>query len=265
MAGLRAVGRSRASRRSSTGWPLLSPAGDRLGLERIARAARPARPSAGPAAAGASTSPAPTARARPAPSCAPRSRQRARSVHVFTSPHLVRFNERIRIAGKLIDDDALAALLAEVLDASDGIEPSFFEVDHRRRLPRLRARRRPTPASSKSGSAAGSTRPTSIDRPLVMRHRQPRPRPPAVPRRRAGRDRRRESRHRQARRAAGHPALPAGDRRAGSARSPRMPARAGCRAAALGRDRPPGQAALSRRAGRARPAAAPPARPRTRR
>ncbi|HVH37392.1 MAG TPA: bifunctional folylpolyglutamate synthase/dihydrofolate synthase [Sphingomicrobium sp.] len=51
-----------------------------------------------------------------------------RTVHVFTSPHLVRFNERIRIAGKLIGDDALASLLGEVLDASGSIEPSFFEV-----------------------------------------------------------------------------------------------------------------------------------------
>lgn len=49
-------------------------------------------------------------------------------VHVFSSPHLVRFNERIRIAGRLIDDDALAALLAEVLDHADGIRASFFEV-----------------------------------------------------------------------------------------------------------------------------------------
>jgi len=40
----------------------------------------------------------------------------------------VRFNERIRIAGKLIEDDYLAALLTEVLDCSEGIEPSFFEV-----------------------------------------------------------------------------------------------------------------------------------------
>ena len=50
------------------------------------------------------------------------------SVHVFSSPHLVRFNERIRIAGRLIDDAALAALLAEVLDHADGIGASFFEV-----------------------------------------------------------------------------------------------------------------------------------------
>ena len=48
--------------------------------------------------------------------------------HAFTSPHLVRFNERIRVAGKLIADDRLAALLKEALDCSDGIEPSFFEV-----------------------------------------------------------------------------------------------------------------------------------------
>ncbi|MFM2409508.1 MAG: hypothetical protein RL481_336 [Pseudomonadota bacterium] len=48
--------------------------------------------------------------------------------HVYTSPHLVRFNERIRIAGKLIDDDLLAALLAEVLDHAEGLEASFFEV-----------------------------------------------------------------------------------------------------------------------------------------
>jgi len=49
-------------------------------------------------------------------------------VHLFTSPHLVRFNERIRLAGTLIDDALLAALLSEVLDSSEGIEPSFFEV-----------------------------------------------------------------------------------------------------------------------------------------
>lgn len=51
-----------------------------------------------------------------------------RKVHAFTSPHLVRFNERIRIAGKLIEDEALAGLLGEVLDAGDGIDASFFEV-----------------------------------------------------------------------------------------------------------------------------------------
>lgn len=49
-------------------------------------------------------------------------------VHVYTSPHLVRFNERIRIAGTLIEDALLAGLLDEVLNIADGIGPSFFEV-----------------------------------------------------------------------------------------------------------------------------------------
>jgi len=48
--------------------------------------------------------------------------------HVYSSPHLVRFNERIRIAGKLIGDAPLAALLAEVLDAAGDIHPTFFEA-----------------------------------------------------------------------------------------------------------------------------------------
>lgn len=50
------------------------------------------------------------------------------TAHVYSSPHLVRFNERIRLAGNLIDDDALAALLEEVLDAGGDIGASFFEV-----------------------------------------------------------------------------------------------------------------------------------------
>lgn len=51
-------------------------------------------------------------------------------VHVYTSPHLVRFNERIRIAGRLIEDEELAPLLTEVLDAAEagGLAPSFFEA-----------------------------------------------------------------------------------------------------------------------------------------
>jgi len=49
-------------------------------------------------------------------------------VHMYTSPHLVRFNERLRLAGTLTGGDMLATLLSEVLDSSEGIEPSFFEV-----------------------------------------------------------------------------------------------------------------------------------------
>jgi dihydrofolate synthase/folylpolyglutamate synthase len=49
-------------------------------------------------------------------------------VHVTTSPHLVRYNERIRLAGALISDDLLADLLEEVLDAGADLAPSFFEI-----------------------------------------------------------------------------------------------------------------------------------------
>lgn len=50
------------------------------------------------------------------------------TAHVYSSPHLVRFNERIRVAGRLIDDATLSALLSEVLDHAEGLEASFFEV-----------------------------------------------------------------------------------------------------------------------------------------
>ncbi|HWE99622.1 MAG TPA: folylpolyglutamate synthase/dihydrofolate synthase family protein [Caulobacteraceae bacterium] len=49
-------------------------------------------------------------------------------VHVLTSPHLVRFAERIRIAGRLIDDAALAARIDEVEAANAGAPISFFEI-----------------------------------------------------------------------------------------------------------------------------------------
>jgi len=49
-------------------------------------------------------------------------------VHTATKPHLVRYNERIRLAGRLIENDLLAALLAEALDVGADLAPSFFEV-----------------------------------------------------------------------------------------------------------------------------------------
>ena len=49
-------------------------------------------------------------------------------VHVYTSPHLVRFHERIRLAGKLIEEDALLTLLEEC-ERANGDEPiTFFEI-----------------------------------------------------------------------------------------------------------------------------------------
>lgn len=50
------------------------------------------------------------------------------TVHAATKPHLVRYNERIRVAGKLIGDALLADLLKEVLDRGADLAPSFFEV-----------------------------------------------------------------------------------------------------------------------------------------
>jgi dihydrofolate synthase/folylpolyglutamate synthase len=48
--------------------------------------------------------------------------------HVYTSPHLVRFNERIRVAGSLVEDDFLGELLAEVERVNAGRPITFFEV-----------------------------------------------------------------------------------------------------------------------------------------
>lgn len=49
-------------------------------------------------------------------------------VHVYTSPHLVRFHERIRLAGTLIDEGALTQLLEEC-EAVNGPDPiTFFEI-----------------------------------------------------------------------------------------------------------------------------------------
>ncbi len=49
-------------------------------------------------------------------------------VHAYTSPHLVQFNERIRIAGTLIEDAALVALLDEVERVNAGDPITFFEI-----------------------------------------------------------------------------------------------------------------------------------------
>jgi dihydrofolate synthase / folylpolyglutamate synthase len=49
-------------------------------------------------------------------------------VHVYTSPHLARFHERIRLAGELISEDALIAEL-EHCEALNGSRPiTYFEI-----------------------------------------------------------------------------------------------------------------------------------------
>ncbi len=49
-------------------------------------------------------------------------------VHVYTSPHLVRFHERIRVAGDLIDEEWLAAVLEEVENRNDSQPITLFEI-----------------------------------------------------------------------------------------------------------------------------------------
>ncbi|WP_426954738.1 bifunctional folylpolyglutamate synthase/dihydrofolate synthase [Muricoccus radiodurans] len=49
-------------------------------------------------------------------------------VHVYTSPHLVRFHERIRLAGTLVEENALAAALEEVEARNGGLPITVFEV-----------------------------------------------------------------------------------------------------------------------------------------
>ncbi len=49
-------------------------------------------------------------------------------VHVYTSPHLVEFRERIRLAGKLITEEELASTLEECEAANAGKPITFFEI-----------------------------------------------------------------------------------------------------------------------------------------
>nr|WP_264185153.1 folylpolyglutamate synthase/dihydrofolate synthase family protein [Roseicella aerolata] len=49
-------------------------------------------------------------------------------VHVYTSPHLVRFHERIRLAGELVGEEALTAALEEVEAVNAGAPITVFEV-----------------------------------------------------------------------------------------------------------------------------------------
>ncbi|NBS44045.1 MAG: bifunctional folylpolyglutamate synthase/dihydrofolate synthase [Acetobacteraceae bacterium] len=55
-------------------------------------------------------------------------------VHVYTSPHLVRFHERIRLAGEYVTDEALTATLEEVEAVNAGAPITVFEVTTAARL-----------------------------------------------------------------------------------------------------------------------------------
>ncbi|MBV9378095.1 MAG: bifunctional folylpolyglutamate synthase/dihydrofolate synthase [Alphaproteobacteria bacterium] len=49
-------------------------------------------------------------------------------VHAYISPHLVHFHERIRLAGRLIDEEALIGLLEECERANRDAPITFFEI-----------------------------------------------------------------------------------------------------------------------------------------
>jgi dihydrofolate synthase/folylpolyglutamate synthase len=51
-----------------------------------------------------------------------------KTVHAYTSPHLARFHERIRLAGTLIDEAALTAVLDECYAANNGENITYFEI-----------------------------------------------------------------------------------------------------------------------------------------
>lgn len=50
------------------------------------------------------------------------------SAHAYTSPHLARFHERIRLAGELISEEHLTQVLDECYVANDGIDITYFEI-----------------------------------------------------------------------------------------------------------------------------------------
>ncbi|WP_171238317.1 folylpolyglutamate synthase/dihydrofolate synthase family protein [Ruegeria sp. HKCCA5763] len=50
------------------------------------------------------------------------------SAHAYTSPHLARFHERIRLAGELISESDLTAVLDECYAANKGEDITYFEI-----------------------------------------------------------------------------------------------------------------------------------------
>ncbi|SPJ26806.1 bifunctional folylpolyglutamate synthase/dihydrofolate synthase [Falsiruegeria mediterranea] len=50
------------------------------------------------------------------------------TAHAYTSPHLARFHERIRLSGELISEEHLTQVLDECYVANDGIDITYFEI-----------------------------------------------------------------------------------------------------------------------------------------
>lgn len=51
-----------------------------------------------------------------------------KTVHAYTSPHLARFHERIRVAGELISEPDLTAMLEDCYAANNGETITYFEI-----------------------------------------------------------------------------------------------------------------------------------------
>ncbi len=51
-----------------------------------------------------------------------------KTAHAYTSPHLARFHERIRVAGELISEDELTKILDECYVANGGESITYFEI-----------------------------------------------------------------------------------------------------------------------------------------
>ena len=86
-------------------------------------------------------------------------------VHAYTSPHLVRFNERIVVAGREIDDGALAALVDEVEAVNAGDPITFFEIATA--LAMLAFAREPADAVLLEAGLGGRLDATNVVRPAV--------------------------------------------------------------------------------------------------
>ena len=86
-------------------------------------------------------------------------------VHAYTSPHLVRFNERIVIAGREIDDEALGVLIDEVEAANAGDPITFFEIATA--LAMLAFAREPADATLLETGLGGRLDATNVVRPAV--------------------------------------------------------------------------------------------------
>src|SRR5262249_54708994 len=122
-------------------------------------------------------------------------------VHVYTSPHLVRFNERIRVAGRLIDDELLEEVLTEAEQANreQPIPPRATPPRAGLPPPRRAARR----SHAARGWHGRHERHHQRGQPHTLGHHADRLRPHELPRQHAGEDRGREGRHPEARGAGG--------------------------------------------------------------